>query len=415
MGSKFEFDSWKSWYSDRTISMKSSEVRDLLSVSERPDVISFAGGLPDTRVLPLDRIRDAAVRVIEVDGPAALQYGTSEGLWALREQTALITASEGVKKPEPEDILLTNGSQQALELLGKVLLNPGDSIIVEAPSYVGALNAFSSYQADFISIDMDDDGMRVDLLEKKLVELTAQKKRIKFIYLVPTFQNPAGVTLSEERRKIVVELAEKYDLLVIEDNPYSHLRFEGLPLKPLLSLSSDRIIYLGTFSKILSPGFRVGWLYAPKAIYEKLIFAKQAADLCSSTFAQKVLCEYLDKNKWDAVLPTLINIYRRRRDVMLEALGDFFPEECSWTRPKGGLFLWVTLPEYIDSTEMLAESISEAKVAYVPGRAFFTGGAGGNYMRFNFSFPDEEGIYEGVKRLAKVVKKQMELYRYLQP
>lgn len=413
MSSKFEFDPWKSWYSERTASMKSSEVRDLLSVTARPDIISFAGGLPDTSELPIERITEAAVRVFQASGPAALQYGTSEGLRGLREHVVKIMAADGIKA-DADDVLLTNGSQQALELLPKILVNPGETIVTEAPSYVGALNAFCSYQCNIEAVPMDNDGIRTDLLAERLAVLHAEERKAKYLYLIPNFHNPAGVTLSEERRVKVIDLADEHDLIVVEDNPYSHLRYEGLPLKCLRSMS-ERVIYLGTFSKILSPGFRVGWVFAPKPIFEKLIFAKQAADLCSSSLTHFILNEYLSNNPWTSALEHLVPLYKRRRDTMLEAMRDFFPEECTWTEPKGGLFLWVTLPEYLDSTEMLAEAISEAKVAYVPGRAFYADGRGKNNMRFNFSFPDEDSIYEGVKRLAKVIKKQMELYKHLQP
>lgn len=414
MGSRFEFDHWLKLYSERTISMRSSTVRDLLSVTSRPDVISFAGGLPDTRVLPIENVIEATRRVMEAHGPEALQYGSSEGLPGLREQIVNIMATEGIGRSDSCEILLTNGSQQALELLAKTLIDPGDPIIVERPSYVGALNAFFSYQAEMHCVDMDDDGMNVDLLEKTLAEIFDSGRKPKFIYTVPTFHNPAGVTMCEERRIRLLKIAADRDILVIEDNPYSHLRFEGMPQSPLRA-RAENVIYLGTFSKIFSPGFRVGWVLAPKPIYEKLIVAKQAADLCSSAFSQFVLNDYLEHNSWAAALDTLIAVYKSRRDTMLEGLADFFPQESSWTRPNGGLFLWVRLPEYIDSAKMLAESISEAKVAYVPGQDFLADGTGQNFMRFNFSYPVEEQIYEGTKRIAKVIKKQMDLFRHLQP
>lgn len=409
MVSRFKFDEWSHLYAARTSSLKSSEIRDLLSVSTRPDIISFAGGLPSTQDFPMQKFIDAATEVINKEGAIALQYGPSEGHKGLIKQIQKIVKKEGINA-DPENILVTSGSQQALDILGKILIDPGDKIIVEAPSYVGALNAFVSYQADFVPIPLDDDGIQINSLSNKLRELKKQNKPPKFIYLVPDFHNPAGTTMSEEKRKKIISLAKEYKTLIIEDNPYSQLRFEGTTIPPIRSLD-DSIVYLGTFSKIFSPGLRLGWVIAPSSIYEKLIFAKQAADLCTSSFAQRVVELFFEDGLWENYLKDLIDCYRKRRNVMLKALEEFFPEEAEWTKPEGGLFVWVKLPEYIDTTKMLAEAVREKKVAYVPGRAFFVNGKGANCMRLNFSYPQEDEIYEGIKRLSVVVKKQMELYR----
>jgi 2-aminoadipate transaminase len=357
----------------------------------------------------MQKFIDAATEVINKEGAIALQYGPSEGHKGLIKQIQKIVKKEGINV-DSENILVTSGSQQALDIIGKILIDPGDKIIVEAPSYVGALNAFVSYQADFVPIPLDNDGIRINSLANTLRELKKQNKPPKFIYLVPDFHNPAGITMSEEKRKKIISLAKEYKTLIIEDNPYSQLRFEGTTILPIRSLDNS-VVYLGTFSKIFSPGLRLGWIIAPSSIYEKLIFAKQAADLCTSSFAQRVVEVFFKDGLWKNYLKDLIDCYREKRDVMLGALEEFFPKEAEWTKPEGGLFVWVKLPEYINTTQMLAEAVREKKVAYVPGKAFFADGKGTNCMRLNFSYPEKDEIYEGIKRLSVVVKKQMELYK----
>lgn len=410
--SEVDLDRWQNIYAERVMSIRPSVVRMLFAAASRPDIISFAGGMPHPLSFPLPEINEVAREVIEREGRSAFQYGPSEGYWELREFISQWIAQDGIKA-HPEDILITDGAQQALDLLGKIFVDPGDPLIVEAPSYVGALNAFLSYQADIIGVPMDDDGLQVELLPRVLSKLEAKKERPKFLYAIPNFQNPAGVTLSLERRKKLVEIARDRDILLVEDDAYGHLCFEGERL-PTLKSMNEEIIHISTFSKIFSPGIRVGWLTAPRPIIEKMCPGKEAVNLCPSPFTQRLLLAYLKTNDIHRHVKKIISLYRERRDAMLSALEEFFPEEARWTRPRGGLFIWATLPSYIDTTELLAEAISEAKVAFVPGQAFFAGGQGTESMRLNFSYPDKESIHEGIRRLAKVIKKQMELYRALQ-
>lgn len=410
MSPELHFDKWVDLYANRTSSMKASEIRDLFVVASRPDIISFAGGMPETRSFPMEKVVNATKRAMDSDGSAALQYGSSGGHPELKEVIVQLMAEDNINV-HPEDIIVTDGGQQALDLLGKIFINPGDKILVEAPSYVGAIQVFNSYQADMVTIPLDQNGLQVDRLEKELKNLQKAGEQVKFLYVVPDFHNPAGVTLSKERREKLLDLSQEYNLLILEDNPYSRLRFEGEYIKPL-RVHTPSVVYLSTFSKIFSPGVRLGWINAPRPILEKLDLAKQAANLCSSSFAQKVVGEYFQGGFWRKHVEHLTEIYRKRRDTMIAAMEEFFPEEATWSVPHGGLFLWAQLPEYLDTTEMLAEAISE-KVAYVPGRAFFPDRSGKHCMRLNFSYPTEEEIYEGIKRLAKVIKEQIALYQSL--
>lgn len=405
------FDKWLHLYAGRTATMRSSEVRDLLAVTERPDIISLAGGLPYVKGLNMEKLDEALHEVIEKTGSEALQYGPSEGYAGLRNYLVKFMAEEGVQVT-PDDIVITDGSQQAVELLTKIFVNPGDVILTEAPSYVGALNAFLSYQTKVVQIPLDDNGIKIDLLVRKIEELKRNKIQPKFIYITPNFHNPAGVTLSHQRRKKLIKLARQYHIPIIEDNAYSRLSFEEATPPCLKSIDPENVIYVGTFSKILSPGLRVGWVSAQHPILEKLIYAKQAADLCSSSLSQRLVEEYFKTNEFKPHIKKIALTYRKRRDAMLEALKEFFPKGIKWTKPKGGFFVWVTLPEYIDTTSMLAKAISE-KVAYVPGRAFFADGSGKNYMRLNFSYPKEKDIKEGIRRLSEVIEQEIELYKSL--
>lgn len=406
MTHQIEFDRWKHLYAERTKKARSSPIRDLFSNS-RPDVISLAGGMPYTEPVGYDRVAKAAREALRTDGPLAMQYGISEGYRPLRHHVVEIMADEGVQCDE-DDIIITQGAQQALEFTGKIFLDPGDPCIVEAPSYVGALQAFAGQEPDFVTVPLDDDGMDMDGLA---AALDKHKGLVKFIYVVPNFQNPAGVTLAYERRLRLLELAREHDVLIIEDNPYGKLRYEGEHVPCLRSMDED-IVYLGTFSKIFAPGLRIGWVVAPKPILEKYIHAKQAADLCSPNFAMYLLDRYFHANEWTRNVAELCRVYKERRDSMFEALEEHFPDEAIWTRPQGGFFLWATLPEWLDTQEMLAKAV-EAKVAYVPGPGFYPDESGKNSMRLNFSFPTPEQIHEGVKRLGKVIKEQMTLYRSL--
>jgi len=411
MSPRFVLDPFSGHYAHRTSDMYSSEIRDLLSVTARPDIISMAGGLPYTQAFEPDTILRLVKRVIAEDCAAALQYGPSDGYAPLKHDLAMVMLEEGTPCL-PEDMIITHGAQQGLDIIAKVFVNPGDYIVTEAPSYVGALNSFMSYQPRICAVPMDEEGMDMDHLRETLRGLASRGERAKFIYTIPNFQNPAGITLSADRRYQLLEIAREHDCLVVEDNPYGLMRFEGDPLPTLRSLDRDRIIYLGTLSKIFSAGMRIGWVAAPHAILEKLLLAKQAADLCTSSFTQRIAHLYFREEDWRGKVRQLASIYRRKRDTMLEALEEYLEEEAGWTRPRGGLFVWLTLPEFVDTSEMLATAIDK-KVAYVPGSGFYPGRGGRNCMRLNFSFPEPDALYEGIKRLSKVIKREVALAKSL--
>src|SRR5688572_21279158 len=396
-------------FAARTKVMKSSAMRDLMAVTARPEVISLAGGLPDTSTFPPDTFAAVAQRIAAESCAKALQYGPTEGLDGTKACIAQVMAAEGMRVA-PEDMIVTTGGQQVIDLVTKTLIDPGDVVIAEGPTYPGAVPVFSAYQADVVQVDMDADGMRVDLLEQTLDRLEREGRRPKFIYTVPSFQNPAGVTLSLPRRRRLVEVAHERELLVLEDNPYGLLRYEGDPPPPLLSLDGGvYVMYLGTFSKILSPGIRLGWVVAPPPVLEKINLGKQAADLCTSTLSQLMVQAYFEQARWHDYVESLTEIYRARRDTMLDALAEFFPPEAEWTRPAGGLFIWATLPDFIDTTDLLARALRD-NVAFVPGEAAYLDGRGRNAMRLNFSASDEDAIREGVRRIGKVVREQVALY-----
>jgi 2-aminoadipate transaminase len=399
-------------FARRTHGMKSSAMRDLMAITARPDVISLAGGLPDTSTFPAEDLAAIMARVAAGASARALQYGPTEGMDELKSCIVQVMAAEGMDVGTDE-LLVTTGGQQVIDLVCKTLIDPGDVIVAEGPTYPGAVPTFSAYEADVVQIEMDSDGMRVDLLEETLDRLEREGRTPKFIYTVPTFQNPAGVTMSLDRRRRLVRIAAQRELLVLEDNPYGLLRFEGDPLPPLYALDrGEYVIYLGTFSKILSPGLRLGWTAAPRPVLEKLNLGKQGADLCSSTFGQHFVVEYFAQRNWADLLGRLRALYRRRRDAMLEALAEYFPAEAEWTRPAGGLFIWATLPAYIDTTDLLARALRD-HVAFVPGRAAFLDGRGGASMRLNFSGARESELEEGVCRIGKVVNEQVRLYSTL--
>jgi 2-aminoadipate transaminase len=362
--------------------------------------------MPEVSRVPIAAVAQAASEAILHEGTAALQYGSSEGRPQIRGVIAELMAEIGVRLA-PDDVVVTAGAQQALDLLGKAFINPGDIIITEGPTYVGALQAFSGYQPDIVCIPMDDDGMRMDLLEIELARLGP--RGAKFIYTIPNFQNPAGVTMSPERRRRLLELARLYDIPVVEDDPYGRLRFEGGHMKPLRSLD-DEVIYLGTFSKIFAPGLRLGWVTAPKPILAKILLVKQGADLCGSNFAQVTAERYFLGTRWRRVLQGLTATYSERRDAMLAALDEHFPPEARWTRPDGGFFVWVEMPAYVDCSSMLAEAV-EHGVTFVPGDGFYPDGRGRNCMRLAFCYAEPEKIAEGIRRLAEVLEDRLELYR----
>jgi len=396
-------------FAARTKVMKSSAMRDLMALTERSDIISLAGGLPDTSSFPSESFA-AIMGSVAVDSTArSLQYGPTEGLTVLKNCIAEVMAEEGTLV-DPDDVLVTTGGQQVIDLVCKTLIDPGDIIIAEAPTYPGAVPTFCSYQAEVIQIGLDEDGMRIDELEAMLDRLDREGRRPKFIYTVPTFQNPGGTTMSLPRRRRLVEVIRRRELLVLEDNPYGLLRYEGDALPTLYALEGgDFVIYLGTFSKILSPGVRLGWSVGPRPVLEKMNIGKQASDLCSSSLTQLFVAAYFDSGRWQDYVQSLREIYRRRRDVMLDSLAECLGPESSWTHPQGGLFIWVTLPDYIDTTDLLARALDE-HVAFVPGRAAFLDGRGGSSMRLNFSGVGEADIREGVRRIGEVVREQVELY-----
>ena len=399
-------------FAARTKVMRSSAMRDLMAITSRPEVISLAGGLPDTSTFPPSSFAAQMTRIAQESSAEALQYGPTEGFEETKECIREVMAAEGMR-PEPEDVIVTTGGQQAIDLITKTLIDPGDPVICEAPTYPGAVPVFCSYEADVYQVTTDDEGMRIDELEELLDRLSAAGRRPKFIYSVPTFQNPAGVTLSGERRRRLVEIAREREVLVVEDNPYGLLRYEGEPEAPLYQLDGgDYVIYLGTFSKILSPGIRLGWLCAPPPVMEKVVLGKQASDLCSSTLTQYFVHEYFKEGRWRRYVDDVAEIYHVRRDAMLEELETHFPGQATWTRPEGGLFIWATLPDYIDTGDLLAKALRE-NVAFVPGTAAFIDGRGSNSMRLNFSGVTEDEIREGIKRIGEVIREQVGLYETL--
>ena len=400
---------WDHRYAQRTQRMRESAIRELLKFAECTDVISFAGGMPAPEVFPYKEFEEACLKVIKDHGPESLQYGSTDGFVPLREMIARHSARYGINVTI-QNILPTSGSQQALDLLGKIFINPGDHILVESPTYLGALQAWNAYGAEFIPVPIDDDGMITEKLEERL------RAGIKFIYVLPNFQNPTGVTLSYERRLQLIKLAEQYGVPIVEDDPYGQLRYEGenLPAVEVLDSQtraqsdcySGNVIYLSTFSKTLAPGIRLAWVIAPPEVITKLIMAKQGTDLHTSTFNQIVAFEVGRGGFLDQHVKLIRKTYRERRDVMIDTLEEHMPDGVSWTKPKGGLFLWVTLPDTVDSTDLFKDAL-EQHVAFVPGAPFFAEGGGHNTMRLNFSNAKPEMINEGIARLAKAVKKRL--------
>ncbi len=401
---------WDHRYAMRTQRMASSAIRELLKLTEKPDIISFGGGLPAPDVFPVEDFKAACMCVLDQWGPQALQYGTTEGFLPLREMIARHTARYGLQIT-PDNILITSGSQQALDLIGKVFINRGDHILVEDPTYLGALQAWNAYGAEYVTVPIDDNGMNTDVLEDKL------RTGPKFIYVLPNFQNPTGVTLALERRHKLIELADRYGIPIIEDDPYGQLRYEGEHLPSVVVLDNQfrennghpyrgNVIYLSTFSKTLAPGIRLAWVVAPAEVIRKLVQAKQGADLHTATFNQIVAYEvarggFLDRHVW-----MIRRVYGERRDIMLDAMEEYFPSGVQWTRPHGGLFLWATMPPEMKSAEVLKTAI-EQKVAFVPGEPFYALGGGHNTMRLNFSNATPEKIRLGIQRLGNVMKEQM--------
>jgi 2-aminoadipate transaminase len=407
--SSSDLERYAGLFAQRTKVMRSSAMRDLMAVTARPDVISLAGGLPDTSTFPPATFAAQMTRIAQESAAEALQYGPTEGFRETVDCIVEVMGAEGML-PDPEDVIVTTGGQQAIDLLCKALVDPGDAVICEAPTYPGAIPVFCSYEADTIQVECDSEGMRIEELEATLERLDSEGRRPKLIYSVPSFQNPAGVTMSLQRRQRLVELARSRELLVVEDNPYGLLRFGGDPLPPLYQLDGgDFVVYIGTFSKILSPGIRLGWAVTPPPVMEKVVLGKQASDLCTSTLTQYFVREYFAEGRWREYIESLVGIYRDRRDAMLEALRTHFPPQASWTEPEGGLFIWATLPPYIDTSDLLAKALRE-DVAFVPGQAAYVDGRGRNSMRLNFSAGNEDEIREGIRRIGKVIAEQVDLY-----
>lgn len=397
-------------FAERTGVMRSSAMRDLMAITARPEVISLAGGLPDTSTFPAGTFAAQMTRIAQESAAEALQYGPTEGFAETVDCILEVMGAEGML-PDPDDVIVTTGGQQAIDLICKSLVDPGDVVVCEAPTYPGAVPVFCSYQAEVVQIECDADGMRVEDLEGVLERLDDEGRRPKFVYSVPSFQNPAGVTLSLQRRQRLVELARQRELMIVEDNPYGLLRFGGEPLPPLYQLEGgDFVIYVGTFSKILSPGIRLGWAVAPPPVMEKIVLGKQASDLCTSTLTQHFVREYFAEGRWREYVDSLVGIYRQRRDTMVASLRQHFPAQASWTEPQGGLFIWASLPDYIDTGDLLAKALRE-DVAFVPGQAAYVDeGLGRSSMRLNFSGVGEDEIREGVRRIGKAIAEQVELY-----
>jgi DNA-binding transcriptional MocR family regulator len=399
-----QLDPYQSRYARRAHGMTASEIRALFAVATRPEIVSLAGGMPYTAALDTDAVAEVTTSVVRDFGATALQYGGGQGIPALRERLVQVMAAEEVKA-HPDDILVTNGGQQALDLLGKLFCNPGDIVLAEGPSYVGAIGAFSSYQGYIVHIDMDEEGLIPEALDETMVALGRAGRTPKFLYTVPNHQNPAGVSMSARRREALVERAERHDLLLIEDNPYGLLDFKGEQLPSLHTLAPHRVIYLGTLSKIFSPGIRVGWIAAPPPVRNKLTLLKESADLCQSNLTQYVAERWLATQPWRRQIDDFRDLYRARCNAMLDELAVELPPGCSWSTPTGGFFVWLRLPPGMDSKELLPSAL-RSRVAYVPGRAFYADGSGERELRLSFCFPPEEQIREGVRRLAGVVRDQ---------
>lgn len=398
---------WDEFYSASARVMTRSLIRELLKLTRRGGVISFAGGLPDPATFPVQELKAITARVLDREAHLALQYGPTEGDARLRDELVKWMAKDGIRATR-DQIVITLGSQQGLDLVGRVFLDPGDPVIVELPSYMAALQVFRSYRAQMVGVPQDADGMRIDVLEETLARLAREGRRPKLIYVVPDFQNPSGVTLAGDRRMRLLELARHYRTLVVEDNPYRELRFEGAAPPPLAALDDDgRVIYLSTFSKTLCPGLRVAWMAASDEFIRQCVTAKQGMDLCCPALTQAIAAEFCAEGHLHGRIPGIVELYRRKRDAMVAALSRDMPAGVTWTRPQGGLFLWVTLPEGMETEQLLRAAVEEEGVAYVVGTGFHADGGGRNAMRLNFSFPSEANIDEGIRRLARLVRKNL--------
>lgn len=401
-------DLWQDSYAARAHNLRESEIRALFSVVSRPEVVSLAGGMPNIHDLPLAELAEGAKQLVLNHGEQAMQYGSGQGWAPLRESITEVMSAEGINA-NPDNVVITTGSQQALDLVTQLFIEPGDVILAESPSYVGALGVFNAYQADVRHVGLDDQGLIPEEFASAVEQARGEGKRIKYLYTIPNFHNPAGVSMSIPRRKELVELCRKYGVLILEDNPYGLLGFEGQTMIPLVELAPDLVVYLGSFSKIFAPGFRIGWAYAPPAVRDKLIVASESAILSPSMVGQMSIHAYLRDYDWRGQIDSYRQMYRGRRDAMLDALATYLPE-CTWTVPEGGFYTWLTLPSGMDSKAMLSRAVAEL-VAYTPGTAFYADNQGHENLRLSFCYPPTDEIREGVRRLAKVVEREIELLK----
>ena len=394
-------------YAHRASMMKPSEIRSLFAVASRPEIVSLAGGMPNLSAFPMEMMASVVDKLIKDHGQEALQYGNGQGHPRLREQICEVMALEGIRA-HPDDVIITTGSQQALDLISRIFLDPNDVVLVEAPSYVGALGTFHQYEGQVVHVAMDNDGLIPDALREAIKVTRSAGHKIKFLYLIPNYQNPAGVLLSPERRTEILEICREEKIFVIEDNPYGLLGFDKPSPNAMRAEDSENVIYLGSFSKTIAPGFRVGWALVPQALKEKLVIASESSILCPSNFSQLSISSYLADQPWRDQIAAFTKLYKVRRDAMLESLQEFFPKGATWTKPGGGFYVWVTLPPEIDTKALVPKAIV-GKVAYVPGTAFYADGLGSWSMRLSYCYPTPERIREGVKSLGKVIDNEMTL------
>ena len=392
-------------FASRAAHMKPSEIRSLFAVASRPEIVSLAGGMPNLSALPMEMMAEVVRDLVATNGTEALQYGSGQGHPLLREQICVVMALEGIRA-SADDVIVTTGSQQALDLISRIFIDPGDVVLVEAPSYVGALGTFSQYQASVVHVETDDDGMVPAALVEAIKSVRATGRKIKFLYLIPNYQNPTGVMLSADRRTEILQISAKEEIFIVEDNPYGLLGFDRPSPNAMRAQDSENVIYLGSFSKTIASGLRVGWALVPQSIKDKLVIASESSILCPSNFTQLTISRYLKDQPWRDQIASFVDLYRVRRDAMLESLDAHFPKEATWTKPGGGFYVWITLPPEIDTKAMMPKAIV-AKVAYVPGSAFYADGFGSWQMRLSYCHPTPERIREGVKALGAVVKKEL--------
>jgi len=392
-------------FATRAAQMKPSEIRSLFAVASRPEIVSLAGGMPNLSAFPMPMMADVIQKLVLTNGAEALQYGSGQGHPKLREQICEVMALEGIRA-NPDDVLVTTGSQQALDLISRIFIDPGDVVLAEAPSYVGALGTFHQYEASVVHVETDDEGLVPQGLRDAIVSVRATGRKIKFLYMIPNYQNPSGVLLPAERRTEILNICREAGIFVVEDNPYGLLGFDKPSPNAMRAEDSENVIYLGTFSKTIAPGLRVGWALVPPSLKEKLVIASESSILCPSNFAQLTISSYLAEQPWRDQIASFCDLYKTRRDAMLESLDEYFPAVANWTKPGGGFYVWVTLPPEIDTTALMPKAIV-AKVAYVPGTAFYADGFGSWSLRLSYCYPTPERIRDGVKALGGVIKTEM--------